>query len=181
MLLVIKLDICKAFDTVFRSSVLAAMQHRRVHPCVLSAFVEMWRSERSIYQVGPLKSAARPLFRGVRQGDPCSPMLFRWVLEDLLIPLQDKWTQDQVSPVFDGSLHHLHYADDVLLFAKDRDQATSMIRELEQALSSAGLYLSITKAEVCCTYTHGWLCFAGYKPAYANTGKHCSVRRIGYS
>jgi hypothetical protein len=60
--------------------------------------------------------------KGLRQGDPLSPLLFNIVADMLVIPIKRAKSDGQiggiVSHLVDGGLFKLQYADDTILFMK---------------------------------------------------------------
>ena len=61
--------------------------------------------------------------RGTRQGDPTSPTLFRWVLEDVLEDIDIHLRTEQLGIPIDEDTRRLDlmaYADDRIIFAEMR-------------------------------------------------------------
>ncbi|EPB69114.1 Kunitz/Bovine pancreatic trypsin inhibitor domain protein [Ancylostoma ceylanicum] len=77
--------------------------------------------------------------RGVRQGDTVSPKLFTATLEDVMRRLE--W--DNMGVRVDGRLlHHLRFADDIVLITPNNSQAERMLAD---ACGKIGLQLNLTK------------------------------------
>ena len=69
--------------------------------------------------------------KGLRQGDPLSPLLFNIVADMLAIFIQRAKAQDQIAGVvphlIDGGLSILQYADDTIIFMEnDLEKARNM-------------------------------------------------------
>ncbi|EYC05064.1 hypothetical protein Y032_0084g1759 [Ancylostoma ceylanicum] len=80
--------------------------------------------------------------RGVRQGDTVSPKLFTATLEDVMRRLE--W--DNMAVRVDGRLlHHLRFADNVVLITSNISQAERMLADFDDACGKVGLQLNITK------------------------------------
>ena len=80
--------------------------------------------------------------RGVRQGDTISPKLFTTALEDAMRGLE--WDNDGVK--IDGrQLHHLRFADDIVLITSSISQAERMLADFDNACGKVGLRLNHTK------------------------------------
>lgn len=87
---------------------------------------------------------------GLRQGCAASPMIFRWVLQDLLEPLHKSWTERGLGIlVDDDALTHLAWADDTWIFGSCPCDADQMLPELEtEAARSTGLLIRWDKCSV---------------------------------
>ncbi|EYB83168.1 hypothetical protein Y032_0341g3004 [Ancylostoma ceylanicum] len=85
-----------------------------------------------------------PISRGVRQGDTISPKLFTAALEDVFKNFD--WSERGVK--IDGErLHHLRFADDIVLIAHDACTATKMLKELNESSESVGLRINRAKTK----------------------------------
>uniref|UniRef100_A0A0K0DK19 Reverse transcriptase domain-containing protein n=1 Tax=Angiostrongylus cantonensis TaxID=6313 RepID=A0A0K0DK19_ANGCA len=73
--------------------------------------------------------------RGVRQGDTIFPKLFAATLENVMRTL--KW--DNIGVKIDGyQLHHLRFADDIVLITPDISQAERMLADFDKACGKIG-------------------------------------------
>ncbi|WKY01632.1 hypothetical protein Q1695_015557 [Nippostrongylus brasiliensis] len=80
--------------------------------------------------------------RGVRQGDTISPKLFNASLETIMRTLE--W--DDMGVKIDGrQLHHLRFADDIVLITPSITQAERMLADFDHACGKIGLQLNLTK------------------------------------
>nr|CDJ93220.1 RNA-directed DNA polymerase (reverse transcriptase) domain containing protein [Haemonchus contortus] len=80
--------------------------------------------------------------RGVRQGDTISPKLFSAALENIMRHLE--W--EDLGVKIDGRfLHHLRFADDIVLITPNIEQAEQMLAEFDSACGKIGLRLNLTK------------------------------------
>ncbi|KAG8097938.1 hypothetical protein GUJ93_ZPchr0013g34123 [Zizania palustris] len=92
-------------------------------------------------------------FKGLRQGDPLSPLLFNLVadaLSELLLRAQERGRLRGVVPhlVRDG-LVNLQYADDTILFMEYNDQNIVALKFLLYCFESmSGMKISYQKSEV---------------------------------
>ncbi|KAE9412688.1 hypothetical protein Angca_008687, partial [Angiostrongylus cantonensis] len=80
--------------------------------------------------------------RGVRQGDTISPKLFTATLQNVMRTLE--W--DNIGVKIDGrQIHHLRFADDIVLITPDISQAERMLADFDKACGKIGLRLNLKK------------------------------------
>ncbi|KAE9413131.1 hypothetical protein Angca_003780, partial [Angiostrongylus cantonensis] len=79
---------------------------------------------------------------GVRQGDTISPKIFTATLQNVLRTL--KW--DNMGVKVDGQqIHHLRFADDIVLRTSGISQAERMLADFDRACGKIGLRLNLKK------------------------------------
>ncbi|KAF8784079.1 Retrovirus-related Pol polyprotein type-2 like protein, partial [Argiope bruennichi] len=108
------LDMEKAFDSVSHDAIFDALAAREVSPTLVEYLKFVYANSRTFlcFQGRIMPDPVRPT-RGVRQGDPLSPLLFLLVFEEVLKSI----------PVFEGYMlhgrrvNHIAYADDLVLVA----------------------------------------------------------------
>lgn len=111
---VITVDIQKAFDSVSHWALLRALQRFRLaEPLVAYVMANITESTTTI-KVGNQTTRPIRLSRGVKQGDPLSPILFNLVMDELLHKLERKATiGGTISPGI--KVPALAFADDIVL------------------------------------------------------------------
>ncbi|XP_074304745.1 putative mitochondrial protein AtMg01250 [Silene latifolia] len=90
--------------------------------------------------------------RGLRQGDPISPLIFTLCMDYLTRMINyatEKWPF-QYHPLCKGlKLNHLMFADDLLMFCKGNAQSIMLlIRAFSSFSKASGLTMNSTKSEV---------------------------------
>uniref|UniRef100_A0A7I4YF30 Reverse transcriptase domain-containing protein n=1 Tax=Haemonchus contortus TaxID=6289 RepID=A0A7I4YF30_HAECO len=80
--------------------------------------------------------------RSVRQGDTISPKLFSAAHENIMRSLEWEGLGVKVDGRF---LHHLRFADDIVLITPNIEQAERMLAEFDSACGKIGLRLNLTK------------------------------------
>jgi hypothetical protein len=93
--------------------------------------------------------------KGLRQGDPLSPLLFNIVADMLAVLISRAKNNDQfrglVPHLIDGGLSVLQYADDTILFMEnDLDQARNLRLVLNTFEKLSGLKINFHKSELFC-------------------------------
>ena len=93
--------------------------------------------------------------KGLRQGDPLSPMLFNIVVDMLAILIERAKTDGQIAGVVphlvDGGLSILQYADDTILFMEhDIEKAMNLKLILSAFEQLSGLKINFHKSELFC-------------------------------
>ena len=93
--------------------------------------------------------------KGLRQGDPLSPILFNIVADMLTIMIERAKTDGQIEGVVphlvDGGLSILQYADDTILFMEhDLDKAANLKLILSAFEQLSGLKINFHKSELFC-------------------------------
>ena len=145
-LYIAQLDMSKAFDKVYHSAILTALD--KIHAgSQLKAFIaNMLRQSSVSVNLGNVRTEKVRLDRGVPQGAPESPFLFILVTEMALASLHDSWAERGLGYLIDGCwLPEVAYADDVVLLAMSIAALQTMLLEVEQVFAAVGLTLNLGK------------------------------------
>jgi hypothetical protein len=81
--------------------------------------------------------------RGVKQGDPLSPLIFNAVIEPLLIQLEEMQGYQLNS---DATVSSLAFADDIILVAPTDSDAAQLLRRTEEYMRDLGMNISAPKS-----------------------------------
>ncbi|BES87387.1 Reverse transcriptase (RNA-dependent DNA polymerase) [Nesidiocoris tenuis] len=137
------LDVAKAFDTV---------SHKAIHECLKALgapqnFVQyvkrLYKGNTTTFQVGGKSSAPVRVRRGVRQGDPLSPLLFNLVVDTALREIPGDIGFDIVEG---GRVNALAFADDVVLVASSKVGLEQALKSFSAQLSRCGLEINPKKS-----------------------------------
>ena len=113
-----QLDMSKAFDKVYHSAILAALDRIQASSQLKAFAANMLKQSSVCLSLGNVRTEKVRLDRGVPQGAPESPFLFILVTEMALASLHDSWAKRGLGYLIDGLwLPDVAYADDVVLLA----------------------------------------------------------------
>jgi hypothetical protein len=147
------LDLEKAFDKVLHGSVFACLMEAHVQRDIIHVLWALYGKQTAYVQLnGKLRSRVFLLLRGVRQGDPLSPLLFNNVTRHIYADLRASWAQRGLgTSVCSNQLlktTHAMFADDTVLLASNKRALAAMIKDVRAALSKHGLNLNTDKCLV---------------------------------
>ena len=131
------LDIQKAFDTVPHEAILGSLRAQGVDSHTVSHIRDMYSN---VYtQIGSGDRIA--LQRGVKQGDPLSPLLFNLVLDPLVRALQQEGF-----PLRGQKIGALFFADDLIVLAGSSKEAQAQLDLVTQFIRTWGMNLNPHKS-----------------------------------
>lgn len=150
-LLMCSIDISKAFDSVSHESILNALQHRGCPDMLLKTIANSYEGSTTVFEHNGEKSC-KPvsMSRGIKQGDPTSPLLFNLTM-DALIEKLSNIPGLKVSRT-GGNLSVVAYADDIILIADNYASLNLLIKTTEEFLEAHHLKINAKKCEFV-----GWL------------------------
>lgn len=144
-LMVCSLDLAKAFDSVSFSSTIRALRRQNVDDQVLQLIGNLLVGNETTVG-GSYKAQIR---RGVRQGDPISPLLFNLVMDELFGLLKDKHgapypTRDGIG----GKISAVAFADDITLLCESQRGLERQISTCVKFFNRRGMKINIGKSSV---------------------------------
>jgi len=139
-LVAVQLDVSKAFDTIPHEAIGAALRKKGLPEFVVRLVEDSYqRVSTSIRNKGD--SIDIMIKRGVKQGDPLSPLLFNLIMEPLLQNLQ----RMSGYRVADETISVLAFADDIFLVARTASEADTLLKAAEAYLTGLGMKISVGK------------------------------------
>jgi hypothetical protein len=152
-IVLLKLDFAKAFDTIDHSAMLKIIKQM--------GFFDKWLGWiNTIFSTGKsnvlLNGVPRRQFfckRGVRQGDPLSPLVFVLAADLLQSAINKAYQQGLLKAPFSSDYEMdfpiVQYADDTLVIMRaDRDQVITVKEILEKYAQSSGLKINFHKSSM---------------------------------
>lgn len=136
------LDISKAFDTVPHQAIRLGLKRNRIPATVIDYISSMYTGCHT--QIKTRDDVIHiELKKGVKQGDPLSPILFNLAIEHIIEMVQDDYPG---IPIENHNLGAMAFADDIILLARDRDTAIQQVTLVYNELKKRGSALSIEKS-----------------------------------
>lgn len=146
---VVQLDFARACDAV-RHAAIARSMHRRGVPAPVGAlYLREIRASTLVFgHIGWHTAPVSPTI-GLRQGCGVSPMVFRWIMEDIFVEVQEDWRRRECELLAGrGRLMYICWADDTWLFAKSAGELSYVVQTLEDtAQRMAGLESRLPKCQ----------------------------------
>ena len=146
-LTIVRLDMKKAFDRVKQSSILHTLAASPLHPkLIFNAARELVGCSMFPTIYGCTPETPVPLAQGTKQGAPESGLYFVATLNLALEPAQTQWnTREEGCRLGTAQIHHLIFADDLLLIGTSPARVRKMFQEAQQCLTRAGLDINEAK------------------------------------
>ena len=138
------IDYKKAFDSVSHSYIWETLTTQNVENEYIRVIKSIYRKSKSRVKLETAGSWF-PVKRGVRQGDPLSPILFIATLESIISKLD--WNECGIK-IKTKYLSHLRFADDLVLISEKAKELQYMAESLNKASKLAGLEMNLLKTMV---------------------------------
>jgi hypothetical protein len=138
------LDVSKAFDTIPHEVIPAALVRKGLPEPLVRLIMNSYSNMHTVIGYSN-EEIPVSILRGVKQGDPLSPLIFNSIFEPLLLKLEEE-PGDCITPTCEIS--SLAFADDLLLLANDTDQIVKLTNITESYLADLGMKLAPEKCIV---------------------------------
>jgi hypothetical protein len=138
-------DISKAFDTVPHSAIEPCLARKGVPVPIIELIKCMYDGTYTNIKSRNNMGVKIKILRGVKQGDPLSPLLFNLCLEPLLDLVEQRTSGINVNT--NRKIPVLAFADDVVLLGADEGEAQSQMDILHEYLKGLGMSVSGDKSQ----------------------------------
>jgi Reverse transcriptase (RNA-dependent DNA polymerase) len=137
----VQIDIKKAFDTAPHEAILNALLRKGIPQYIANYIAQSYKdvSTSIAHPDGPIEIT---LLRGVKQGDPLSPLLFNLLIEPLLAKLESMAGYE----LDECSISCIAFADDLVLFARTRTKAQILLNVTADYLAGLGMAMAPEKS-----------------------------------
>jgi hypothetical protein len=146
--ILLKLDISKAFDSISWPFLLEVMQHLGFGQILRDIISGLLGSASTKVLVNGIPGEVILHRRGLRQGDPLSPMLFILAMDALGFLFAQAESDGLLQPLSTRTLQHrVSYADDVVLFLRPVEDDISITMDILDIFGEAsGLWNNVQKS-----------------------------------
>ena len=152
-LVLLKIDVEKAYDKVDRARLWALLLHHyHFPPALVAALQGLYVELSAVIKGRGALSPPFPMRGGVRQGCPCSPLLFSLIYERIVARVRElvgarQYAKD-VPHVATVAVGLLLYADDLLICARSAPAAARLLAACATFCGEAGLTINAGKCAV---------------------------------
>lgn len=135
------IDFAKAFDSVDHDSIFLALEAAGIESKYINILKRIYEENYArvvLENPGPVFEVSK----GVKQGDPISPRIFKTVLEYAFRQLN--WDNFGIN-ILGQRLNNLRFADDIVLLSCSIQELEVMLRDLNNACKKVGLNINYSK------------------------------------
>lgn len=140
------LDVKKAFDSVEFRSIISAMASKGAPTSLQRYLFNLYTGSTTTLSTNNGSATIKPT-RGVRQGDPLSPILFNSIIDNVLEALPSRTGYTFKTSTSSTSINSLAFADDLVLIAHTQNGLQELINIAVGVLHKAGLSLNPAKCK----------------------------------
>jgi hypothetical protein len=150
-IIILKLDFEKAFDLIEHSAVLAMLQAKGFPQKWIMWINELLSSETSFVLLNGTAGKDFKCIRGVRQGDPLSPLLFAIDADLLQCAINKEYEIGNLHPPFPQRTENpfpiIQYADDTIIIMQGCDSQLAILKDILNKISvSSSLVVNFHKS-----------------------------------
>ena len=142
---IINLDFAKAYDSVSQEALIKIFKHLKFPKNFINILKCMFLKSNARVIVNGVLTESFDIQRGVKQGDPLSPILFSFAIELLGRAANDPKLNSEMATINELKMTHLMYADDSILISKSDTGAKIWLEKLKHLDKATGLNINVDK------------------------------------
>lgn len=142
-LLIIFLDIEKAYDSVLRKKVWQAMENKGVEKETVNRVKEMYFGGMSCVKVGGERTDWFKQTSGLKQGSALSTLIFVVVMDEIMMQVEEKIGEDKMKTMV--------FADDLMVWGNKEEEIQEQLEAWEGMVGEYGLKFNTSKCEILIT------------------------------
>ena len=142
---IIGIDIAKAFDSVSRDSIQRSLELHGVEKNMITYIMNSYLNNTTDMICGNVKIDNVKLLRGVKQGDPLSPILFNIIMDELFHILPDYVGATVNENDKKLKVSSLGFADDLILIAETKSTMQKLIKITSNFFEDRSLRINANK------------------------------------
>ena len=146
-------DFRKAFDTVWHQGLFQKLEDAGITGNFINTLKDMYRKTECAVKLGSRTTQYFKCKKGVRQGDPLSPLLFNIYINGIFKRLEENGC-DPVSLDGIDKVNALAYADDIILISTTKEGLQKALDTTQQYCQEWKLKVNHKKTK-CMTFTRG--------------------------
>ncbi|XP_076230185.1 uncharacterized protein LOC143175332 [Nomia melanderi] len=136
------MDISKAFDTIPHSALEPRLREKGIPTHIIQLINNMYIDCRTVIKTKSKQGIEIEIQRGVKQGDPLSPLLFNIMMDEII---EDISRNTKGIEINGKRVAVLAFADDLIIIGRDREDAQEQLQILDQKLTELGMELATEK------------------------------------
>ncbi|KAG7311162.1 hypothetical protein JYU34_002159 [Plutella xylostella] len=138
------IDFTKAFDSINQNYLLRALQNQGIDAGYVKILEKVYSKSMASINL-ETEGPTFPLRKGVKQGDPISPLLFNSLLEEVFRSID--W-RDRGIKINGINMTSLRFADDIIFVSESSNELQETLSTFQTALASSGLQINETKTKL---------------------------------
>ncbi len=145
---IVALDQEKAYDKIAHDYLWRVLEKFGIPDSFIGLIKSLYRNARTSVMVNGILSTAYRVYRGVRQGDPLSCLLFDLAIEPLSAMIRKSDIEGFSIPSSSETLKAVLFADDTTVYLSSRDDFSTLQKVLDTWCSAAKAKFNISKTEI---------------------------------